>query len=146
MTVGDGRTEGGHDTCTHRPHGGNKAASFFLGWEGERTCVCRSTWTLQSDEKVKKKKRKRKCRREGERRVIINWAGELRWRQSSSRCQRGERVERGCAFWLFGVRERSDAEWGLARFCRESHCLGPLYSIVRTVYLTLRRQDGGFSN
>lgn len=27
------------------------------------------------------------------------------------------------AFWGFQVRERSDAEWGLARFCRESHCL-----------------------
>jgi hypothetical protein len=51
--------------------------------------------------KKEKGKEMQDCRREGERRVI-SWAGELRWRQSSSRCQRGEWKE-GVLFGFLGI-------------------------------------------
>ena len=86
------------------------------------------------------------CRREGERRVI-SWAGELRWRQSSSRSQRGEWKE-GVLFGFLGI-ERAErrrmrlssalpGEPLLSGRWAHSCCLLSLDSSV-----TLRRRDGG---
>lgn len=132
----DGReVEGRKEATTHahtaRTVGMRLPLFFSVGRVGSRAYLCVEVRVpFNQTKRLKKGKGKGKgsagLQKGGERRVI-SWAGELRWRQSSSRCQRGDSESgRGCAFWLFGdpkVRERSDAEWGLARFCRESHCL-----------------------